>query len=268
MKLSKNARVRSSAPGPGRARRRVGDTGSPSLVTELQTKVPAATYTGEGRVDLWGGSFAAIGLVGVVVTSVLYGMSPPETALPTMQPDLAAAQAGALAGATTMRAAGMVGMLSDAIYVPGALVLSMGLWRTQPAAAIGRAMLALCGVIFIFVDALVAFALSGAAATPSAQSGFATAKYLFDGLFLVATLVSGAGAFLVYGALSARRIQTIPRWIGWLGGFVAIATMTAAAATLAGYRLGQLTGLSVLAGSALGVVLSLFITASGLRRAA
>jgi hypothetical protein len=223
------------------------------------------SYTGEYAADAWGGLLAGLGLTGVVATSVLYGMSPPEAALPGMMTDLAAAQAAAQQGGDTMRAAGLVGMISDGIYAPAAMLLSMGLWRTRPAAAIGWAALAFCGLLFIVVDALVAFALPGAAA---AQPGFATAKYLFDGLFLTATLISGAGALLVYVTAAVKRTFVVPRWLGWLGVLVALIVMTTAAAGIAGHPLGQLAGVSVMVGSALGVVLTAFIAINALRRGA
>ena len=192
-----------------------------------QTAEENRSYTGEYAADAWGGLLAALGLAGVVATSVLYGMSPPEAALPGMMTDLAAAQTAAQNGGDTMRAAGLIGMISDGVYAPAAMLLSVGLWRTRPAAAMGWAMLAVCGVMFIMVDALVAFALPGAAA---AQPGFTTAKYLFDGLFLTATLISGAGAFLVYATAAAKRTRVVPRWIGWLGVIIALVTMTTAIA--------------------------------------
>lgn len=228
-----------------------------------QSNTENHSYTNTYTADFWGGLFVALGLAGVVATSVLYGMSPPEAALPGMMTDPATAQAAALRGADILRAAGWIGIVSSGIYMPAAILISRGLWRMHPAAAIGWAVLAVCGVIFIFVDGLIVFAFVDANA---AQSEFATAKYLFDRFFLIATLISGIGAFLVYGTLAARRTPVVPRWIGWLGVPVALITVTAGAAGLTGHPLAQLAGPSVMVGSAIGVMLGAFIAVNGWRR--
>ena len=107
-----------------------------------------------------GGAAVALGSLCVVVTSVLYALSPPAAALPTQPFDLASALAGAVAGGRTLSAAGTIGIFSDIVMAVGALLVGVDHARRGRAlAAAGWSAILLSIVVFIFVDAIAGYVL-------------------------------------------------------------------------------------------------------------
>ena len=83
-----------------------------------------------------GGAALALGSIGVTVTSVLYALSPPAAALPAYPLDLALA--GARSGASTLHAAGTVGIFSDIVMAVGVLLVAFELVQRERARRGGR----------------------------------------------------------------------------------------------------------------------------------
>src|SRR4030095_5411339 len=76
-----------------------------------------------------GGAAPALGAICVTVTSVLYALSPPAAALPAYPLDLALA--GARSGASTLHAAGTVGIFSDIVMAVGVRLGAVDLGSTE-----------------------------------------------------------------------------------------------------------------------------------------
>lgn len=207
------------------------------MPSNVQTKAipvsdPAAART------VAGGWLVAAGLAGVVVTSALYALSPPQTVLPSGAPDLAQARALAVGGSATIRAAGLVGIVGDLLFATGATLLALRERPSAVSAMIGWIMIALCGVIFTLVDSLACFVLIPAAADPSA---FAAVKLVFDALFIAGTLATGFGMILLFALREPGRDSVLDS-VGLLAGCGCIAGVLGC---LAGLPAGQLIGLSI-----------------------
>lgn len=74
----------------------------------------------------WSGGLLALGAAGIVATSIFYGMSPPEAAMPQPTIDLTAAVEGAIKGARTMRLAGLFGVAGDVLVTGRRFCLQRG----------------------------------------------------------------------------------------------------------------------------------------------
>ena len=204
----------------------------------------------------YAGGLVALGLTGVLVTCGLYVASPAATVLPSGRPDYAAALVGAMQGRATIRAAGIVGVIGDAAFVAGALLLAARLARATVKATAGWALIVLSGVIFTLVDMIAAFALAPAASTPDA---FFSIKLLFDALFLTGTFVTGLGIVLLFRDQWTTEERIVPRWLAAAGIAAGIAALAGASACLAGAPAGHVIGLSIAASSLTGGWLGLAI---------
>lgn len=196
----------------------------------------------------WGGVFIAAGSLGVVATSILYGISPPAAAMPAVALDLGAAARGAVAGATTMHLAGLFGIFADVAITAGGLALGVErLVRDEGVAAIGWFLIATSTILFAVVDAMVGFVLSPVAAATGASQAFLLAKRLFDVLFLLGTATFGAGAMLAV----ARSIVSgaVSRPLAILGFAAGLCGAVAATACLLGVNLTPFLGGGLLGGS-------------------
>lgn len=215
------------------------------MASSAQSKAKPAIIPADGM-SVAGGWLVCIGLLGVVITSALYALSPPQTVLPSGTPDLLQARALAAGGAPTIRAAGLIGIVGDLLFACGALVLHQRSRRV--AAAIGWSLIALCGVIFIIVDSMACFALVPAAADAGA---FAAIKLLFDALFLAGTIATGLGMILLFATRSAGE-ESLLASAGLLSGCACIAGTLAC---LTGLPAGPMVGLSIAASSLCGAIL-------------
>jgi hypothetical protein len=129
-----------------------------------------------------GGAALALGSIGVTVTSVLYALSPPAAALPAYPLDLALA--GARSGASTLHAAGTVGIFSDIVMAVGVLLIAFELvQRERSIAAAGWIAMFLSIVVFTFVDAIGGYVLAPLAGLNDGAGVFAGFKRLFDVFF-------------------------------------------------------------------------------------
>jgi len=213
-----------------------------------------------------GGLAASLGSLGVTITSVLYALSPPAAATPMQPLDPAAAVAGALAGAATMRAAGLVGMFSDIILATGALQIAMEAARRRRAwSAAGWMAIFVAVVIFLFVDALVGQLLVPLAATPDGAGAFIGFKRLFDVLFLLGTVAFGIGAIASMTAEFLDPQRQVGRRLAMAGAAIGAVSVTAAAACFAQLPLHLAVGGSILLGGALFTAIGAQIAASGNR---
>jgi hypothetical protein len=183
-----------------------------------------------------GGVLTAIGAVGVVATSLSYLLSPQVGAMPTAPLDLAAAQAGAAAGLTTMAAAGAFGIAGDLIWAVGAALLA------RRAGAEGRGLaesgwtaLVFGLLIFTLVDAMVGFVLPQIAAMAGAETAFAGFKRLFDALFLLGAVASAAGIALAMGGEAKRAASPVARPLAWALTGVGVIGVGAALAGFVGW---------------------------------
>ena len=159
-----------------------------------------------------GGLVLALGAAGVVATCVLYGISPPQAAMPLVPADLAAALTGAIQGAGTMHLAGLVGVAGDVLVAAAALLLGQfETARGRGVAAMGWFLIAVSTVLFAIVDSIVGFALSQTAR--QAPAAFPAIKNLFDAMFLLGTATFGLGAIL---AMAAMRTGGVARLLAGL----------------------------------------------------
>ncbi len=153
---------------------------------------PARVTGNEAAPLFWPGWAVAVGALGVLLTSVLYAVSPPRAALPMPNPLFSAALLDMLAGRATLAAAGTVGVVSDVIFAAGALVmLAYGSASRSRLAPLGWAGIALSNLIFIAVDGLAAGVLPRVAALEGGAAVFAGLKLAYDMAFIVGTMALG-----------------------------------------------------------------------------
>jgi hypothetical protein len=192
-----------------------------------------------------GGWATALGSLGVAATSVLYALSSPATVSPQLL-DRAQALAGAISGAATMHAAGLIGIFADVVMATGVLLIAIELARRgRGVAAAGGAASVLGIVIFIFVDAIVGYVLSPLAALPGASDAFEGFKRLFDVLFLSGTAASGAGTALFLTSEARAAKPLVAPTVAYAGAVVGLIAVLAALACFAGQPWGRAVGVSV-----------------------
>jgi hypothetical protein len=213
------------------------------------------TGTGAGRQisnHAAGGAAVALGSLGIVITSVLYALSPPAATLPAQPFDQSLAIAGAIAGARTMQAAGTVGILSDIVMTVGVLLVMAELIRRgRGIAAAGWAAIVCSVVVFTFVDAMVGYVLAPVARLKEGAAVFAGFKYLFDALFLLGTLAFGAGAVLALANDLGSSAPLVGRRFALAGILAGVAAVLSAATCFVGLPLEQGVGISIGLGSAI-----------------
>ena len=172
-----------------------------------------------------GGAALALGSFGVTVTSVLYALSPPAAALPAYPLDLALA--GARSGASTLHAAGTVGIFSDIVMAVGVLLVAFELVRRERAvAAAGWIAIFLSIVVFTFVDAMGGYVLAPLAGMNDGTSVFAGFKRLFDVLFLLGTVAFGGGAIVALADEMRASAPAVSRPLAVTGILVGLAGST------------------------------------------
>lgn len=199
-----------------------------------------------------GGLMMALGSVGVVLTSLFYALSPIPAALPMPALNFAEVQKDMLAGQTTMRLAGIVGVPFDIIMTGGALLLMV---FRKPAGhgaeRLGWAFIAISVFIFIFVDALAVGVLTQLAALDGAFAAFAGFKLLFNLLFIAGLLAFGMGVPLVlFSELKAQR-SVLARPLILFGMAVGLVGLAAGLLYFAGVSLPMICGVCIALGSAL-----------------
>jgi hypothetical protein len=199
--------------------------------------------------SLWGGGLLALGALGVVATSILYGMSPPAAAMPQATLDLAAVTAGAVNGAATMRLAGIFGVFGDIAITAGAFVLAARVLAEDAAGAAGWFLIGASTIVFAIVDAMVGFVLPplAAAASPTLLG----MKQLFDVLFLVGTAAFGAGAALATLQSAFAAHGGIARLLAVLGFAAGLVALVSGGGSLIGVHLERYLGFGILGGSAI-----------------
>ena len=141
-------------------------------------------------------ALVGIGALGVVATSVCYALAGPEAALPGGASSVAAARAATATAAAWMRAAGLIGMPSDVLLAVGGVMMALSKRGEGAGLAIaGWLAMAVAGVLFIVVDAMVALVLPPAAlAAGASDAGYLGLRALFDALFTIGAWATGAGA--------------------------------------------------------------------------
>lgn len=212
--------------------------------------VGGAIGAGEGardRTAFWGGLLVAFGSLGVVATSICYGMSPPDAAMPQATIDLSAAADGAVKGAVTMRLAGLFGVTGDVAITAGGFLLAM---RGAGIEAGGWFLIGLSTIIFAMVDAMVGFVLTPVAIAAGATTSFLAMKILFDTLFLLGTATFGAGAALATVASALGGRGSIVRALAILGFATGLAALVTGGGSLGGVHLEPYLGAGILGGSA------------------
>jgi hypothetical protein len=197
-----------------------------------------------------GGAALALGSLGVVATSVLYALSPPAAALPAYPLDQALA--GARAGATTLFAAGTVGIFSDIVMAVGTLLVGLELvLRRRALAAAGWIAMLLSIIVFTLVDAVGGYVLASLAVMSNGAGAFAGFKRLFDVLFLLGTVAFGGGAVVALAAEISDPAPLVGRPLAIGGILVGLAGLLTSAACFLGLPFGQGVGVSVAVGAAL-----------------
>ena len=195
-----------------------------------------------------GGAAVALGAIGVVAVSALYALSPPAVALPAQPFQLAEALRGALDGATTMRAAGAIGVISDIVLaVGGALVATIVVQRGDILAAAGWITVTLASLLFTFVDAIVGFVLAPLAAAADGGGAFLGFKHLFDALFLLSTIALSVGAALALSREIAASSLALGKILPAVGVAASAAGFLASIACCLGLPAEQGVGASVAA---------------------
>ncbi len=196
--------------------------------------------------EFWGAVSVATGAAGVIATSVFYGLSPPQAALPMPNPAMTQAFHAAAAGAALMKTAGMIGIISDVLLAIGALSL-MSRRGVESLERLGWAAIAVSAIIFISVDAIAGYVLGQIALLPNGEATFAAFKRLFDISFVLGTLTFGAAAIAIFWTerrSGARALGTIGLLTGGLAALVSCAYFV-------GFNVAQPIGLSIAAGSIL-----------------
>lgn len=205
---------------------------------------------GDPRTLVWGGRAVAIGAAGVVVTSVLYALSPPQAVLPIPNPALADAWRDMLAGQTVIVAAGTIGILADVLLAAGAFMLMLPAWTNGlPFKRLGWACLAISTLIFIWVDGLSAGVLTQLAALDGAYASWVGFKRLFDMLFVAGTLAFGVGGFAVLASDLSAQLPVLPKPLTWIGISIAAAGLGSALLYFANVNLAPVMGLAIAGGT-------------------
>jgi len=197
-------------------------------------------------VVFWAGVALAIGSFGVVLASVFYALSPVVAALPIPGVPTDSAYNGMISGRGTMMAAGMIGVISDVVFIAGTLLLMV--FRTPASLQIERLGWALVSVgvtIFIFVDSLAAGVLTQLAALDSALTTFAGFKLLFNTFFIFGTITVGLGVpAVLVGELKATS-SILSKPLVWIGILFSLAGLVASILYFLNVALPQLIGISI-----------------------
>jgi hypothetical protein len=205
---------------------------------------------GDPRTLYWGGLAVAVGALGVVVTSVLYALSPPQAVLPMPNPALADALREMIAGQTFIVAAGTIGILADIILAAGAFTLMLYPWTTGlHFKQLGWACLAISTLIFTLVDGLSAGVLTQLAALDGAYVGWVGFKRLFDVLFISGTIAFGFGGLAVLASDVTAKLPMLPKPLTWIGMGISAAGLGASLLYFANVNLAPVIGLSIAGGT-------------------
>jgi hypothetical protein len=208
------------------------------MVTTEFRSGPAADESGFLRIA---GVLLAAGSIGIVAVSTCYGLAGPEATLPGASAGVESARAATASGAQWMRMAGLFGLPSDVLFAAGAAMLAAT--RRGPGAGIavaGWLLLAIAGVLFTIVDAMVGFVLPHAAAMPQGEAAYAAVRALFDALFAAGTWTVGAGALAV--AWSSHWAEYRRRTTLWLMRAAGVACLASGSGWMLGLPTGPLAG--------------------------
>jgi hypothetical protein len=230
------------------------------MQTHTQMPHSSAPPTAGVALERLAAALIVLGAVGVIATSAFYAASGPEAALPGGAPSVAAARAATVAVTALMRAAGLCGMPSDVFLAVGALLFAATRrGSAAPVAIAGWLAMAVSGVVFIVVDAMVSFVLPSAAVFPDGAATYAAVRSLFDILFAIGTWTFGAGALAA--AWSPDRPEV--RWpaVLWVMRVAGVAGLAAGSAYMLGLPGSPLLGPGVV----LGAVALLLLGASAYR---
>ena len=155
------------------------------------------------------------GALGVIATSAFYALAGPPAALPGGAASIEEARAATVTAAGWMRMAGLVGMPSDVLLAVGGLMMvAMKRGEGAGVAIAGWLAMAIAGVLFIIVDAMVALVLPPAALLAHGEAAYAGLRALFDVLFAIGAWTTGAGALAA--AWSAHWPEYRWRVVLWL----------------------------------------------------
>ncbi len=194
------------------------------------------------------------GAAGILVTSACYVVAGPVAALPGGTVDFEAARIATAQVGGWMRAAGIAGLPSDALFAVGAAM--MGSLRRGPDAGMAVAGwwgMALAGALFVLVDAMVGWVLPAAAGHGAAA--YSAVRALFDALFVIGGWTGGIGALGIAWTCRGPEFHGSGslRWTTRAGGMLGL---LANSAWLLGWPLPQLTGLAIGVGTAAMLALS------------
>jgi len=219
----------------------------------------------EGAGDPRFGPIAAVligaGALGLIATSACYAVAGPQAALPGGAASVETARAATAAAAGWMRAAGLIGMPSDVMLVVGGLMVALMKRGSGAGLAIaGWLALAISGVLFIVVDAMVAMVLPAAAA--HGDAAYLGLRALFDVLFAIGGWTVGVGALAV--AWSAQGPEVRWRAVLWLMRASGVLGVVANAAYLLGLPGSPLIGpgIALFAVAMLALAVSVFAVTS------
>ena len=206
-----------------------------------------------------------IGALGVVATSVCYALAGPEAALSGGASSVAAARAATATAAAWMRAAGLIGMPSDVLLTVGGVMMALSKNGKGAGRAIaGWLAMAVGGVLFIVVDAMVALVLPPAAlGVGASDAGYPGLRALFDALFTIGAWATGAGALAaVWSAHWPELRWPAVRWSMRAAGALGVLATTAHLLGLPGAPLIG-PGIALIALALLGVALAVYSGSAG-----
>lgn len=205
-----------------------------------------ATANSRDTILFVAGTALAIGGFGVVITSILYALSPSVAALPMPNPSFADALSATIAGRHTMVAAGIIGVISDLILIAGALLMTV---FRKPASLqvekLGWILVVLSVLLFVVVDALAAGVLFQLAQYGTIGTGFAGAKLLFDTFFIFGTITFGIGAPIILACELRAASPILSKSFAWIGIGVALAALVSGCLYFVGVNLSRVIGISV-----------------------
>jgi len=195
---------------------------SASLLTAQQPTTSSAGQETKSSSLTVGGLATGLGSLRAVVTGVLYALSPPAAASPMRPFDLAAPLAGAVAGSSTMRAAGTVGIFSaapkenagafvgfkllfDTLFLLGTVTFGAG--AALAMASEYRAIAPLVNKPVALVSVLVG--LTGAVAAGACFAGLPLELAVGASIGLGAILFTVIGVQIALSGLSGRSVPVV-----------------------------------------------------------
>ncbi|HMI09962.1 MAG TPA: hypothetical protein VK497_06210 [Candidatus Saccharimonadales bacterium] len=205
---------------------------------------------GESGIIFYAGIALAVGAFGITIASLLYALTPVEAALPIPNPNLSDAFTATKLGHETMKAAGVIGIIFDIVFMAATLVLlAFRKPKTLSVEPLGWAFVTLSVLMFVVADALAATALPRLALGFQLTDAFIGFKLLFDIFFVMGSISFGLGGSAIF--ISELRAQHAPRPLKvlmWSGLLFALAGLISGLLYIMNVSLPLVMGAAILGG--------------------